>query len=76
MFTGRATKTYMEEEHPLVMDQIRAHESEPPSFDQITDRPAPPPSRIASLVAAGLGLLAVAVGLSLTGMILWAVILS
>mgnify|MGYP001594020212 CR=1 FL=1 len=76
MFTGRATKAYMEEEHPLAMDQIRLHESEPPSFDQITDTPAPPPGRTASLVAAGLGFLAVAVGMALTGMILWAVILS
>mgnify|MGYP001126652485 CR=1 FL=1 len=47
--------------------------STPPRF---TDRPAPPPSRAASLVAAALGLMAVAVGLSLTGMILWAVLLS
>ncbi|HSW29958.1 MAG TPA: hypothetical protein VLH75_10795 [Longimicrobiales bacterium] len=76
MFTGRATKAYMEEEHPLVLDQILAHESEPHSLDQITDRPAPPPTRTASLVAAGFGLLAVAVGLSLTGMIVWAVLLS
>ena len=76
MFTGRATKAYMEEEHPLVMDQIRRHESERPSLEQITDTPAPPPGRNASLVAAGLGFLAVAVGMALTGMILWAVLLS
>lgn len=76
MFTGRATKAYMEEEHPLAMDQIRLHESEPPSSEQVTDTPAPPPGRTASLVAAGLGFLAVAVGMALTGMILWAVLLS
>jgi len=75
MFTGRATKAYMEEEHPLVMDQILAHESEPPNLEQLTDRPAPPPSHAASVVAAALGLMAVAVGLSLTGMIIWAVLL-
>lgn len=76
MFTGRATKAYMEEEHPLVMDQIERHEHEAPSYSEITDTPAPPPGRTQSLVAAGLGFLAVAVGMALTGMILWAVILS
>jgi hypothetical protein len=76
MFTGRATREYMEEEHPLVMDQVRLYASEPPSDEQKPDTPAPPPSRTASLVAATLGFMAVAVGLALTGMILWAVILS
>jgi hypothetical protein len=76
MFTGRATKAYMEEEHPLIMDRVVAHESEPINLEQVTDRPAPPPGRFASLVAAALGFLAVAVGLSLIGMILWAVLLS
>lgn len=75
MFTGRATKAYMEEEHPLILENIEAHEHEEPSVAQVTDRPAPPPGRTASLIAAGLGFLAVAVGLSLTGLILWAVIL-
>jgi cytochrome b subunit of formate dehydrogenase len=74
MFTGRATKQYMEEEHPRTMEQIEARAGEPVSMEQVPDTPAPPPSRRASLWAAGLGFLAVAVGLSLTGMILWAVI--
>ncbi|HKJ03307.1 MAG TPA: hypothetical protein VJ997_12660 [Longimicrobiales bacterium] len=76
MFTGRATRDYMEEEHPEILDQIDGRAASAPSMDQITDTPAPPPSRRASLVAAGFGFLAVAVGLALTGMILWAVILS
>ena len=75
MFTGRATRAYMEEEHPVILDQIDNHAGNAPSLDQITDTPAPPPSRRASLVAAALGFLAVAIGMALTGMILWAVIL-
>jgi hypothetical protein len=59
----------------VILDQIDGHRGSAPSMDQITDTPAPPPSRRASLVAAGLGFLAVAVGMALTGMILWAVIL-
>lgn len=76
MFTGRATKAYMEEEHPGIMDNVRRLESLPPSLEQVTDTPAPPPGRTESLIAAGLGFAAVAVGLILVGMILWAVILS
>lgn len=75
MFTGRATKAYMEEEHPGVMDNIERHEGDAPSMEQVADTPAPPPSRRASLIAAGLGFAAVAVGMALTGLILWAVIL-
>jgi cytochrome b subunit of formate dehydrogenase len=75
MFTGRATREYMEEEHPLVLDRIDIHASEPPSLVQKPDTPAPTPSRAASLAAAALGFLALAVGMALTGMILWAVIL-
>ncbi|MFQ5536392.1 MAG: formate dehydrogenase subunit gamma [Gemmatimonadota bacterium] len=75
MFTGRATRSYMEEEHPEVMDRILPHLDEDPTEEEIPDRPAPPPSSAASLVAAVLGFLALAVGIALTGMILWAVIL-
>jgi cytochrome b subunit of formate dehydrogenase len=76
MFTGRATRAYMEEEHPLILDDIAVHASEPPSTEQRPDRPAPPPSRAQSVLAAALGFLALGVGLALIGMILWAVILS
>jgi cytochrome b subunit of formate dehydrogenase len=75
MFTGRATRAYMEEEHPGIMDRIKLHASEPMSSDQTPDTPAPPPTRAASLTAAALGFLALAVGVALIGMILWASIL-
>jgi len=75
MFTGRATRSYMEEEHPGVMEDIARHANEAPSKAQLPDTPAPPPTRAASLTAAALGFLALAVGVALTGMILWAVIL-
>jgi len=75
IFTGRATRSYMEEEHPLLSDRIKAHADEAPSFDQIPDTPAPPPTRSASLLFAVLGFMAVAIGIALTGMILWAVLL-
>jgi len=76
MFTGRATVTYMEEEHPEILGRIRRHADEDPSSDQIPDTPAPPPTRAQTLVAVALGFAALAVGVALTGMILWAVLLS
>ncbi len=72
MFTGRATVDYMEEEHPRILDSVEAHLAEAPSDSQESDTPAPPPSRTASLVSAILGFLALAVGVILIGMILWA----
>ena len=75
MFTGRATREYMIEEHPLLADAIDAHAGEAPSMEQKPDTPAPAPTRTASLWAAALGFLALAVGIALTGLILWAVIL-
>jgi cytochrome b subunit of formate dehydrogenase len=71
MFTGRATAEYMSEEHPLLNERIRANLDREPSFDQIPDTPAPPPTRTASLVAAVLGFMALAFGIALTGMIVW-----
>jgi cytochrome b subunit of formate dehydrogenase len=75
IFTGRATASYMEEEHPLLADRIAAHSDREPSFDQEPDTPAPPPTRRSSLVFAFLGFLAMSIGIVLTGMILWAVLL-
>ena len=75
MFTGRATVDYMAEEHALLEERIRAHAGRPPSTEQIADTPAPPPSRAASVVAAALGFLALALGVGLIGMIVWAVTL-
>jgi cytochrome b subunit of formate dehydrogenase len=77
MFTGRATVSYMEEEHPLTVERhIRGRLDEPVSERAIPDAPAPPPSRAATLVAAALGFLAVAVGFMCVGLILWALAFS
>lgn len=76
MFHGRATVDYMEEEHPLLTEEElgkRIHEA--PSERPELDAPAPPPSFLESLVAALLGFLALGVGVTCIGMILWAVLL-
>ncbi|HEX6558357.1 MAG TPA: hypothetical protein VF021_02825 [Longimicrobiales bacterium] len=71
MFTGRATLHYMEEEHGAIVAGIEPHLREAPSNAQITDTPAPPPSRRQSLIGAALGFVALAVGMLLVGMMLW-----
>jgi cytochrome b subunit of formate dehydrogenase len=76
MFTGRATVTYMEEEHPEILGAIRDLSDQPTSDQQIPDTPAPPPTSLQTFVAVALGFSALAVGVALTGMILWAVLLS
>ncbi len=71
MFTGRATKDYMEEEHPLVAERIEELAQRDPGAPPLVDAPAPPPGRRQSLVAATLGFLSLAIGLALIGMMLW-----
>lgn len=71
MFTGRATVHYMEEEHGAILDRIEPHLGEAPSYSQITDTPAPPPTRKQSMIAAVLGFMALGTGLLLAGMMLW-----
>ena len=71
MFTGRATRHYMAEEHPAIMDRIEARSGEVVHTTPELDAPAPPPSRRQSLVGAVLGFLALAVGVMLIGMMLW-----
>jgi len=73
MFTGRATRDYMEEEHPRMMDAIDAQAHEPVSEKPIKDRRAPAPTRGETLFAAVFGFAAWGVGLATIGMILWAV---
>jgi thiosulfate reductase cytochrome b subunit len=75
IFTGRATTGYMREEHPALAERIEAAQELPPSTRPEPDKPAPPPTWWASVVFAQLGFLAVAIGIALTGMILWAVLL-
>ncbi|MEJ2186380.1 MAG: hypothetical protein P8Z36_10625 [Gemmatimonadota bacterium] len=73
MFTGRATLEYMEEEHPEVVERLGDVSAQPISQKAVHDRPAPAPTRRQSLVAAGLGFLALGVGVATIGLILWAV---
>ena len=73
MFTGRATREYMEEEHPRMVGQIEAVADEPVSRRAIPDRRAPAPTRGETLFAAVFGFLAWGIGLATIGMILWAV---
>ena len=71
MFHGRATVAYMEEEHPAMIGDLAVDQSV--SHSPVVDRPAPPPSRRVSIVAATFGFLALGVGIACIGMILWAV---
>lgn len=72
MFTGRATRDYMEEEHPLTVEAIERKGTGEMSRRPRLDTEAPPPGRGASLVAAVLGFLALAVGVATIGLMLWA----
>lgn len=72
MFHGRATMQYMEEEHPLLAERIKAElPGKPVSLKPVTDAPAPPPSRLASLVASATGLALLGIGLGLIALIMW-----
>jgi cytochrome b subunit of formate dehydrogenase len=74
MFTGRATREYMEDEHPGILENIDRLASADPAGPQRQDAPAPRPGRTQSLIGAFFGFLALAVGLMLIGMIVWAVL--
>jgi len=69
MFTGRATAEYMEEEHTLLAERLDL-EGEV-SHKAIHDRLAPAPGKVATVVAAIFGYLALAGGIAVIGMILW-----
>jgi hypothetical protein len=71
MFTGRATVGVLAEDHPLVASGWSDPGATPVSPRAIPDLPAPPPPRWMMIAAASLGLLALAVGLVLVGMIMW-----
>ena len=72
MFTGRATLHYMEEEHPLLAERLEARvRAEPPSPSAVADLPAPPPPGWMNRVGAATGLMLLATGLALVGLILW-----
>ncbi len=65
MFTGRATLDYMEEEHPDMVADWEAGK-------KVRDAEAPAPGRIATIVAAVFGYMALGVGIAIIGMIAWA----
>lgn len=72
MFTGRATLHYMEEEHPLLAERLEARvRAEPPSPAAVADLPAPPPPGWMNRLGAVTGLMLLATGLALVGLILW-----
>ena len=76
MFHGRATKTYMEEEHSLLLDELNLDEDGPVSTVPLTDALAPAPTRTQTLIAAALGFAGLGTGLLCVGLILWAVLFS
>jgi len=76
MFHGRATKAYMEEEHPALLDEIDLSGTVPISETPILDAPAPPPTPLQTIVGAVLGFFALAVGILCIGLIVWAVLFS
>jgi hypothetical protein len=62
----------MEEEHPLVAEQLRERvAAAAPSAKAVVDEPAPPPPRWMNVVGAAGGLALLGVGLVLIGLILW-----
>jgi cytochrome b subunit of formate dehydrogenase len=72
MFTGRASLAYLEEEHPLMAEQIAEHvRTAPVSHRAVHDEPAPPPSQWMNIFGAIAGLLLLSLGLVLIGLILW-----
>ncbi len=67
IFTGRATEEYMKEEHPLEYER-KAREGELESLA------VPRPSRTLYVWAVGLGFLSLLLGISLIGLVVWAVL--
>ena len=65
IFTGRATKEYMEEEHGLEYERLE-------QAGRIGERLAPPPPRWLYVGAALLGAGAILIGLTLAGLVVWA----
>jgi hypothetical protein len=72
MATGRASLAYMEEEHPLLAEELKAKlAGREPSLRAIADEPAPPPPAWMNRAAAVSGMLLLGIGLVLIGLILW-----
>ncbi|HSM06471.1 MAG TPA: hypothetical protein VK858_17750 [Longimicrobiales bacterium] len=73
MFHGRATRAYMEEEHPTLLEEIDGRAAVPESRRPHLDAPAPRPSPRQTLIGAVLGFVALGLGVICIGMIVWAV---
>lgn len=67
MFTGRARASYMQEEHPREYERVQQE-------GKLDELVVPPPSRAAYLWSISLGLTAIATGLILTGLVVYAVL--
>jgi cytochrome b subunit of formate dehydrogenase len=67
IFTGRATKEYMDDEHPLEVERLEAEGS-------LEQRVAPPPQRGLYVAAAVFGAGAILVGLTIAGLVVWAIL--
>ena len=73
MFHGRATRAYMEEEHPALLEEIDGRPAVGESSRPRLDAPAPPPSSRQTFIGAALGFIALGMGVICIGMIVWAV---
>jgi len=63
---------YLEEEHALLAERLKpALAGRPVSATAVTDEPAPPPSRAASVIASATGLALLGIGLGLIALIMW-----
>jgi cytochrome b subunit of formate dehydrogenase len=67
MFTGRARAEYMEEEHPIEYERER-------DAGRLAALEVPAPSRAAYLWSLSLGLIAIVTGLTLTALVIYAVL--
>lgn len=67
MFTGRARAEYMEEEHPLEYERER-------DAGRLAALEVPPPSRAAYLWSVSLGLVAIGIGLTVTALVIYALV--
>jgi cytochrome b subunit of formate dehydrogenase len=67
IFTGRATETYMKEEHPLEYERLERE-------GRLEAREAPPVSRTLYLWSLVFGFAALALGLSLITLLIWTVL--
>jgi cytochrome b subunit of formate dehydrogenase len=65
IFTGRATKGYMEDEHPLEVDRLK-------DTGLLEQRVAPPPPHGLYVAAAIFGAAAILTGLTIAGLVIWA----